>query len=61
MTPQEIIKKRKDLMLTQQELAEELGVTKATVVRWEKGTCKINPINARKLEQLSKENSKFWR
>jgi putative zinc finger/helix-turn-helix YgiT family protein len=37
LTPEEILKRRSLLEITQQELAEQLGVAKETISRWETG------------------------
>lgn len=37
MTPADLLKRRKNLSLTQTQLAEYLGVTPNTVARWERG------------------------
>jgi putative zinc finger/helix-turn-helix YgiT family protein len=37
LTPQEILKGRHELDMTQQELAEQLGIAKETISRWETG------------------------
>jgi putative zinc finger/helix-turn-helix YgiT family protein len=37
LTPEEMQKRRKQLALSQQELAEQLGVAKETISRWETG------------------------
>lgn len=38
MAPQELIAYRERLELTQQELADKLGVDRVTIARWETGT-----------------------
>ena len=43
---------RKQLDLTQQELAVKLGVAVATVYRWEKGTSKPSKMARKQLENL---------
>ena len=37
LSPQEIHKRRTQLELSQQEIAEQLGVAKETIARWESG------------------------
>ncbi len=41
MTPGQLRQKRKQYKLTQQELANMLGVTVTTVARWEQGVHRI--------------------
>lgn len=38
MTPQRVVKLRKALGLTQEQLAEQIGAQRSTVARWELGT-----------------------
>lgn len=38
MTPQELIAFRERLEMTQQQLADKLGVDRVTIARWETGT-----------------------
>lgn len=40
---------RKEKKLTQQELADKMGVTKRTIQKWEKGESQIKPDKAEKL------------
>ncbi len=55
MTPEELKKIRAVLELTQGQLAEELGVARNTVARWEMGARKIPEPAARLVERLLKE------
>lgn len=48
MTPQELKAIREKAGLTQEKMAEELGLTGQTVYRWEAGTCKVSKA----MEQL---------
>lgn len=47
---------RLKIMLTQEELAAELGVSFETVNRWENGKCEPSMKQRRKLMSLAKEN-----
>lgn len=42
MTPEDLRARRKALGLSQQKLAEALGVTQHTVSRWEEGKMKLS-------------------
>lgn len=44
---------RVNAKLTQKELAEELGISNATVVNWEKGVTEPTLSQLRKISQLS--------
>jgi len=48
-------KLRKILGLTQEKLADELGVSLATIVRWETGKTKPSPLARQRINQLVKE------
>ena len=48
---------RNILFLTQTELAEKLGVSLATVCRWEKGTFEPTMKAKRRIAELCKENN----
>jgi putative transcriptional regulator len=52
----DIRKLRKRLNLTQEQLAQKLGVSFTTVNRWEKGKNEPSPLALRALEDL--ENKK---
>ena len=58
MTKDEIKKLRKRLGMTQQELADTLGVTQTSVARWEMGLHVINEPTARFLKMLVKNKPK---
>lgn len=53
MTPSDLSALRKTLHLTQAQLARELGVTRNTVNRWERGHNVIPPATARLLPILA--------
>lgn len=49
----EIKQLRRELGLTQEQLAHKLGVTVKTVNRWEMGRAKPSPLALRQLTQLA--------
>ena len=55
MTPGQIRQIRKDLSLSQQKFANELGVALSTVFRWEKGDSKPKGLSLQALERLAKQ------
>lgn len=52
-----ILKVRETLFISQAVLAKKLGVSFATVNRWEKGHTEPNLITKAKFEQFCKENN----
>lgn len=61
MTYQEqVLAIRKELILTQSELAEMLGVSFATVNRWEKGHHEPTTKQKRALKDLCKKKKIKW-
>ena len=52
MTADQLKRKRRDLGLTQVELAKRLGVTRLTVVRWETGVHKIPYATGELIKQM---------
>jgi transcriptional regulator with XRE-family HTH domain len=62
MPKQDIVKKIKKLRaamgLTQEQFAAAVGVTYATVNRWENGNANPQPLALRRIEELSKEIEK---
>ncbi len=48
---------RKHLRLTQQTMAQRIGVTKNTVARWERDELKIREPIARLIQRLEAEGS----
>jgi DNA-binding transcriptional regulator YiaG len=54
----DIRKIRKKLRLTQEQLAQRLGVSFTTVNRWETDKTKPSPLALKGLERLSKEGLK---
>ncbi len=55
MNGKELRKKRNDLDLTQEQLAEELQVAANTVARWERDEMKIPPFLHLALETIEKK------
>ena len=49
---------RKKLKMTQQNLADKLGVHRITVVNWEKGEARPSPLARRGLARLAKKVEK---
>ena len=47
-----ILEKRKELGLTQQELAHKLGVTDRSISRWEKGTSTPDIYSLKRLSEI---------
>lgn len=54
MTAEEIKSMRKALKLTQEKLAEKLGVHRITVVRWERSEKQPSALALKALERLAK-------
>ena len=52
MTPQEIVKLRRDLDLTQRELAKRIGAQQSTVARWELGSHRPRGAYLKALKEL---------
>ena len=52
MTPNELKRRRRQLSLTQVQLAELLGVTSLAVSYWERGTRTMNEPTARLIRTL---------
>jgi putative transcriptional regulator len=57
--PMRIKLMRKDLGLTQKELAHRLGVSFTSVNRWENGQTKPSKLAQRQIDLLCKENEKL--
>lgn len=58
MTPTEIKDIRKKLGVSQEKLAQMLGVTFGTVNRWERGTCKPSNLALDKMKLLTETKEK---
>jgi DNA-binding transcriptional regulator YiaG len=61
MEPKEVKRIRKRLGRTQAELAQDLGVSRETVARWETGTRPVPGPAARLLERLQREGQMLKR
>jgi DNA-binding transcriptional regulator YiaG len=55
MTPKRIIKLRKDLGLTQQQLADMIGAQQHTVSQWETGKNRPRGANLKALQELARK------
>jgi len=58
MTPKDLKRIRQKLGLTQEDLAERLGVTRITVGRWETGMRRITEPMARLIKRIAAEERK---
>lgn len=56
MSPKQIKLLRKALGLTQVQFAAKIGVSFATVNRWEMGRTKPSPLAIREMERIQDEN-----
>ena len=52
MTHTQIKQARKQLGLTQEQLADEIGASLASVRNWEQGRCKVNRVAARQIQKM---------
>ena len=52
MTHTKIKQARKQLGLTQEQLADEIGASLASVRNWEQGRCKVNRVAARQIQKM---------
>lgn len=50
----DIKKRRKELGLTQYDLAEKVGVSEVSIRKWERGITTPKPENQKKLEEVLK-------
>ena len=55
MTPTEVKDLRKSLNMTQQELANVIGVDRVTVANWETGRKRPSPLAQRQLARLNRK------
>ena len=52
MTPSQLKVARQALGLTQEQLADEIGASLASVRNWEQGRCKVNRVAARQIQKM---------
>ena len=52
MTNNELKEARQLLGLTQEQLADEIGASLASVRNWEQGRCKVNRVAARQIQKM---------
>lgn len=58
MTVSELKEARKSLGLTQEQLADEIGASLASVRNWEQSRCKVNRVAAKQIETMLKSIAK---
>lgn len=52
MTQEQIKQARQALGLTQEQLADEIGASLASVRNWEQGRCKVNRVAAKQIQRV---------
>ena len=52
MTKEQLKQARQMLGLTQEQLADEIGASLASVRNWEQGRCKVNRVAARQIQKM---------
>ena len=52
MTGNELKEARQSLGLTQEQLADEIGASLASVRNWEQGRCKVNRVAAKQIQKM---------
>ena len=52
MTKYQLKCARQSLGLTQEQLADEIGASLASVRNWEQGRCKVNRVAARQIQKM---------
>ena len=58
MTGNELQEARQMLGLTQEQLADEIGASLASVRNWEQGRCKVNRVAAKQIGAMLKSIAK---
>lgn len=52
MTNNELKEARQSLGLTQEQLADDIGASLASVRNWEQGRCKVNRVAAKQIRKM---------
>ena len=52
MTKEQLKQARQALGLTQEQLADEIGASLASVRNWEQGRCKVNRVAAKQIQKM---------
>ena len=52
MTQEQFKEARQSLGLTQEQLANEIGASLASVRNWEQGRCKVNRVAAKQIQRM---------
>lgn len=58
MTFEQLKRARNMLALTQEQLADEIGASLASVRNWEQGRCKVNGVAAKQIQKMLDSKSK---
>ena len=58
MTSNELRGARQSLGLTQEQLADEIGASLASVRNWEQGRCRVNRVAAKQIDTMLKSIAK---
>lgn len=58
MTNNELKEARQSLGLTQEQLADDIGASLASVRNWEQGRCKVNRVAAKQIQNMLDGKSK---
>ena len=58
MTKEQLKQARQTLGLTQEQLADEIGASLASVRNWEQGRCKVNRVAAKQIGTMLKSITK---
>ena len=58
MTKEQLKQARQSLGLTQEQLADEIGASLASVRNWEQSRCKVNRVAAKQIETMLKSIAK---
>lgn len=58
MTQEQFKVARQSLGLTQEQLADEIGASLASVRNWEQGRCRVNRVAAKQIQKILDSQSK---